>query len=160
MTDILLLILGICFIMVGFIGCMVPVLPGPPISFLGMLCLEYSKWGPFHSDLLWTFGFLAIAVTVLDYIVPIWGTKKLGGSRIGLWGAAFGLLIGLFFGPFGVLVGPFLGAFIGELSQKADSKKALKAAFGAFLGLLMGVGLKLTVSGIIALFFFKQLFFE
>ncbi len=157
MIDYLLLTLGIALIIIGLIGCIVPVLPGPPISFLALLALEYSKWGPFNSDLLWTFGFIAIAVTVLDYIVPIWGTKKFGGSRAGIWGAAIGLVIGLFFGILGIVLGPFIGAFLGELTQNTQSDKALKAAFGSFIGLLMGVVLKLIASGIMTFYFFKEL---
>ena len=158
MTVYLLLALGITLIIVGFIGCIVPVLPGPPISFLGMLTLEYTKWGPFNSDLLWTFGFIAIAVTALDYIVPIWGTKKFGGSKVGIWGAALGLLVGLFFGPLGIILGPFIGAYIGELTQKTESDKAFKAAFGSFIGLLLGIGLKLIASGFMTYYFVIELF--
>lgn len=158
MLDVFLLVLGVVLIAIGLIGCVVPVIPGPPISFLALLALEYSKWGPFDSDLLWTFGLIAVVVTVLDYIVPIWGTKKFGGSRAGLWGAGIGLFIGLFLGPLGVLFGPFIGAFIGELTQNNDSTKALKAAFGAFVGLLMGVGLKLFASGAMTFYFVKELF--
>lgn len=158
MADYFLLTLGILLIIVGLIGCVVPVLPGPPISFLGLLALEYSKWGPFNSDLLWTFGFIAVVVTVLDYIVPVWGTKKFGGSRVGIWGAAIGLFIGLFFGPLGIIIGPFLGAFLGELTQKTESEKALKAALGSLFGLLLGIGLKLVASGFMTWYFFKELF--
>lgn len=158
MLDVFLLALGIFFIVVGLIGCVVPVIPGPPLSFLGMLALDYTKWGGFDSDLLWTFGLIAVVVTVLDYVVPIWGTKKLGGSKYGLWGAGIGLFIGLFFGPLGILFGPFFGALIGELSQKTETQKAFKAAFGSFIGLLMGVGLKLTTSGFMTFYFIKELF--
>jgi len=159
MGDYLLLVLGITLVIIGLIGCIVPVLPGPPISFLGLLSLEYTKWGPFNSDLLWTFGFIAVAVTVLDYIVPIWGTKKFGGSRAGIWGAALGLLIGLFLGPLGIIFGPFAGAFIGELTQNSQSEKALKAAFGSIVGLLIGIGMKLIASGLMTYYFFKELFY-
>ncbi len=154
MADFLLFGLGILLLLVGFIGCVVPVLPGPPVSFLGLLTLNYTRWGPVDSDMLWSFGFVALAATVLDYIVPIWGTKKFGGSRYGLWGASIGLVIGLFLGPLGIILGPFLGAFLGELTQKTQSEKALKAAFGSFVGFLMGIGLKLIASGIITWYFF------
>lgn len=160
MLDYFLLIVGLALILIGLIGCIIPVIPGPPLSFLGMLSLEYTHWGNFDSDTLWTFGLLALVVTVLDYIVPMWGTKKFGGSRAGIWGASIGLLIGLFLGPFGILFGPFVGAFIGEMTQQNETDKALKAALGAFVGLLMGVGLKLMTSGFITYYFFKELFIQ
>lgn len=158
MLDFFLLGLGIVLIVIGLIGCVVPVIPGPPISFLGMLSLEYSRWGGFESDLLWTFGLIALVVTVLDYIVPIWGTKKFGGSRAGIWGASIGLVVGLFLGPLGILLGPFVGAFVGELTQKTQTEKALKAALGSFVGLLMGVGLKLAASGFMTYYFVVEIF--
>lgn len=158
MLDYFLLALGIALILIGFIGCIIPIIPGPPLSFLGMLALEYTHWGNFDSDLLWTFGLIAIVVTALDYIVPIWGTKKFGGSKAGIWGASIGLIIGLFLGPLGIIFGPFIGAFVGELTQKTETDKALKAALGAFIGLLMGVGLKLVASGLMTYYFVIQLF--
>jgi len=158
MFDFMILAVGITLMIIGFIGCVIPVVPGPPLSFLGMLALDYTKWGDFDSDLLWTFGLIAVLVTVMDYVVPLWGTKKFGGSKAGIWGASIGLLIGIFIGPVGILFGPFTGAFIGELTQNNDTNKALKAALGAFVGLLMGVGLKLAASITMTFLFLKELF--
>lgn len=158
MFDYFLLVIGLALIIIGLIGCVIPVIPGPPLSFLGMLALDFTRWGNFDSDTLWTFGLLALVVTILDYIVPIWGTKKFGGSRAGIWGATIGLIVGLFLGPLGVLLGPFAGAFIGEMTQQSETNKALKAALGALFGLLMGVGIKLIASGFITYYFFKELF--
>lgn len=159
MIDFLLLALGITLIIVGIVGCVIPIIPGPPISFLAILILEYTKWGPIESDLLWTLGLIAGVVIVLDYIAPIWGTKKTGGSKYGLWGAAIGLFIGLFFGPVGILIGPFLGALLGELTQNRDTNSAVKAALGSLLGLLLGIVLKLSASGLITYYFIKELFY-
>ncbi len=158
MIDILLLALGITLIIIGLIGCVVPVLPGPPISFLGVVSLHYTQWGGFDSDLLWTLGSIAVIVTLLDFIVPIWGTKKFGGSRAGIWGASIGLMVGLFFGPLGIIFGPFLGALVGEFTKHSDSNKAFVAALGSLFGLLLGVGLKLIASGFMTYYFFRELF--
>lgn len=158
MLEYFLLALGITLIIIGLIGCIIPVIPGPPLSFLGMLSLEYTRWGNFDSDTLWTFGLIAIVVTVLDYVVPIWGTKKFGGSRAGIWGASIGLIIGLFFGPLGIILGPFIGAFVGELTQNTATNKALIAALGSFVGILMGVILKLVASGFMTYYFVIELF--
>jgi len=158
MTDYFLLALALALILLGLIGCILPVLPGPPLSFLGMLALDYTHWGNFDSDTLWTFGLIAVVVTALDYIVPVWGTKKFGGSRAGIWGASIGLVIGLFFGPLGILFGPFLGALVGELLQKTETEKAFIAAFGSFFGLLTGIILKLIASGFMTYYFFVELF--
>lgn len=45
--------------------------------------------------------------------------------------------------PIGILVGPFLGAFLGELIAMKSIAAALKGGFGAFLGFLSGVFLKI-----------------
>src|SRR5664280_1483419 len=90
MSDYILLILGIIFMVIGIIGCLVPALPGPPISFLGLLFLHLSKFGQFTTPTLIILGSIAVVVTVLDYIVPLWGTKKFGGSKYGTKGATVG----------------------------------------------------------------------
>jgi uncharacterized protein YqgC (DUF456 family) len=159
MADIILLVISIILIFLGILGCILPVIPGPPLSFIGLLLLYFSSWGQFSADLLWIFGALALAVTLIDYIVPIWGTKKFGGSKRGIWGASIGLLIGLFIGPWGIIIGPFLGAFVGEITANTSTNKALKAAFGSFIGIITGIVLKLIVSGLITYYFLKELLF-
>jgi len=156
MSDYLLLITGLILIVLGIIGCLVPVLPGPPLSFVALIMLHFSKFGQFTNTILITLGALALAVTILDYIVPIWGTRKFGGSKYGTRGATVGLVIGLFLGPLGIITGPLIGAFIGELIFKDDLKYAFKAGFGSLLGFLTGIGLKLAASFVMTFFFFKE----
>ena len=159
MIDWILLIFAILLIIIGIIGCIVPVLPGPPISFGGILLLHYTKFGDFTFEFLVLIGFLAFAVTVLDYIVPVWGTKKLGGSKYGIWGAALGLLLGIFFfPPIGIIIGPFIGALAGELIRDNDFNKAVKAALGSLVGFILGIGMKLFVSFLITIYFIKEFF--
>jgi uncharacterized protein YqgC (DUF456 family) len=109
MTDYLILIIGIILIILGIIGCLVPVLPGPPLSFLGFLSLHFTKFGHYSTTTLLILGSIALAVTILDVIVPVWGTKKFGGSKYGTKGATVGLIIGLFLGPIGIIIGSFRG---------------------------------------------------
>lgn len=155
--EYLLLTLAIVLLIIGIIGCLVPVLPGPPLSFGGLIILHFSKFAEFSSNLLIILGVIAGLVSVLDYFVPIWGTKKFGGSKYGTRGATVGLIIGLFFGPFGLILGPFLGAVIGEMMFKDDFKYAMRAGFGSLLGFLTGVGLKLAASLAITFYFIKGL---
>lgn len=158
MGDILLTAGGGALMIVGIAGCVLPVIPGPPISFLGLLLLHFSKYTEFSFEFLLLFGAIAVIVTVLDYIVPIWGTKKFGGSKRGMWGAAIGLIIGVFIlPPIGIIVGPFAGAVIGEATTGKSSKQAFRAGLGSLLGLMMGVGLKLAASLIMTFYFVKEL---
>ena len=145
--DIVLIILGGILIIVGIVGCFVPVVPGPPLSWLGILFLYFTDNTSITSSfLLWWLVF-AIIVTALDYLIPVWGTKKFGGTKMGVRGSIAGLIVGLFFPPIGIIVGPFLGALVAELIHDAhDTSKALKSAFGSFMGFVLGTGLKLGVS--------------
>ncbi len=147
--DIALLILGFLFMLVGILGSFLPVLPGPPISWIGLFLLYLTKAVP---DNWWVLGItlvVALIILALDYIIPAIGTKKFGGTKAGMIGTTIGLLIALFFpilGPLGIIIWPFLGALIGELLNKADKKTATKAAFGSFLGFLTGTFLKFMVA--------------
>jgi len=165
--DIVLLIIGFILILAGIAGCIFPVIPGPPLSFLGLLLLHFTGAVDITTFTLILTAILATVATILDYIVPIWGTKKAGGSKWGTRASGLGLIVGLFFSPIGIFVGPFIGALLGELlyhytrknNTDNDSKKfgkSLKAAFGSFLGLMFGVVLKIIVSSFIAFIFVKE----
>lgn len=158
--DIILIILGFICVIVGIGGCFLPILPGPPISFLALLLLQWTEKAPFESDTLWLWAFITAAVTALDYVVPVYGTKKFGGTKRGVWGSTIGLLIGLFFfPPFGIIIGPFVGAFLGEMSTgNTTNKAALRSAFGSFVGFLAGTLLKLIASGWMAWLFVVNVF--
>ena len=147
--DIVLLVFGFIFMLVGILGSFLPVLPGPTISWIGLLLLYLTKVVP--NDWLFLGITLVIALTVfaLDYIIPAVGTKKFGGTRAGMLGTMIGLLVALFFpilGPLGIIIWPFVGALVGELLNKADKKTATKAAFGSFIGFLTGTFLKFMVT--------------
>jgi hypothetical protein len=157
MSDYILLILGIFFMIAGIIGCLVPVLPGPPLSFLGLLFLHFTRFGHFSNPTLIILGILAVVVSILDYVVPVWGTKRFGGSKYGTRGATIGLITGFFLGPLGIIIGPLIGAFVGEMIFKDDMNYALKAGLGSLIGFLTGIGLKLAASAIMTFYFIKEL---
>ena len=157
--DIVLIVLGSIFVIASILGCFLPILPGPPISFFALLLLQWTESEPFSANTLWTWAFITVVVTALDYVVPIYGTKKFGGTKRGVWGSTIGLLVGLlFFPPLGIIIGPFVGAFLGEMSNgNVDNKSALRSAFGSFIGFLVGTLLKLIASGWMAWLFISNL---
>ena len=157
--DIALSIFGLLLMFVGILGSFLPVIPGPPISWLGLLLLHLTEAIPMNWVFLGITLAIALFIFVLDYIIPAVGTKKFGGSKYGMIGTTVGLLVAIFvpiLGPFGIIIWPFVGALVGELLNKADKKTALKAAFGSLLGFLTGTFLKfLTTIIFLGLFISK-----
>ena len=167
--DVILIVIGIILLFAGFIGALVPGIPGPPLSYIALLVIHFTRKYSFSDDFLIVMGLIMLAVTVLDYVVPVYGTKKFGGSKRGVNGSIIGLIIGLFvlpvmgivigpFGLLGIILGPFLGAYIGEKTGGKDSDTALKAAIGSFIGFLAGTFMKLGYSVVAAVYFFIELF--
>lgn len=159
--DIFLTIIGFFLMLLGIIGSFLPVIPGPITSWFGLLFLYLTKVVPNDWTFLGITLIVALAVFILDYIIPAMGTKRYGGSKYGIYGTTIGLIIGLIFlGPFGIIIGPFLGALIGELTfAEKDASSAFKAAFGSFLGFLFSTLLKFVVA-LIYLGFFISDFWE
>ncbi|MFS4493244.1 DUF456 domain-containing protein [Maribacter sp. 2308TA10-17] len=157
--DIALPIFGFILCLLGILGSFLPVLPGPPVSWVGLLLLHLTDAVPDNWLYLGIAGAVALFVFAMDYVIPAVGTKKFGGTRAGMIGTTVGLIVGILSPiPFGIIIGPFVGAFLGELSNKADNKTALKAAFGSFLGFLTGTFMKFVVTMIFAGWFVKTVF--
>ncbi|NJM81024.1 MAG: DUF456 domain-containing protein, partial [Flavobacterium sp.] len=145
--EYLLLIIGFICMLTGIVGSFLPVLPGPTVSWAGILLLYLCPTIPYNYWVLGITLLIAIIIAILDYVIPAKGTKRFGGSKYGIWGTNIGLVIGLFFPPFGFIVGPFLGALLGELLfDSKNHNRALKAATGSLLGFLAGTLMKFLVS--------------
>ena len=153
-TDILAVLLGLA----GLIGCVAPVLPGPPVSWAGLLVL-YLAGGAMEPRFLFIWLAVTVAVTLLDYLVPAWFTRATGGSRAAGRGSLAGLLIGLFFfPPWGMVTGAFFGALLAEiLVNGKEPGESLRPALGSFLGFLFGTFLKLVASGIMFFYIIRYL---
>lgn len=159
MEDPVYVIIAVILMIVGAIGTVAPVLPGVPLSWAGLLLLKFA---PSVSDnISWAtiifLGILTLGVTILDNVLPVWGTKKMGGNKKVVWGATLGLLFGFFLGPLGIIFGPFVGALIGALLSGNKIMPAAKQASGAFLGFIAGLTMKLITVGLILFFFVKAL---
>lgn len=156
--DIFLVILGFLFVCLGIVGSFLPVLPGPLTSWVGLLLLHFTKIIPADWTFLGITLAIAILIWVLDYFIPAMGTKRFGGTKYGVYGTTIGLIIGLFSPiPFGMLIGTFLGALVGELVYDSkDTKRALKASFGAFIGFLASATIKFSIAVVYFVFFIIQ----
>ena len=164
--EIILIILAFILLLTGIAGAVLPILPGPTLSFLGLVLIQWSGIiGPgvctFHPAFLIGCAIIAVAVTAMDYFLPSIMSRRFGGSRSAAIGSFLGLLVGIFFfPPFGMIIGPFLGAFAGELiHNRSSGAKAFKVALGAFLAFIAGSGAKLIVSSLMLFFAVRAVFF-
>ena len=159
MIEIILAIFAFLFLLAGLAGSVVPILPGPPFSYMGLLLLQWSEYGGFTSGFLWLWAAITVFVIATDYFLPALMTRRFGGSRLATIGSILGLLTGLFFfPPFGLIIGPFLGALAGELiHNRTVSAKAFRVALGAFLAFVFGTGIKLIVTSIMMFYAVKAL---
>ena len=140
--EYILVILAFICALTGLAGSVLPALPGPPLSFVGLLLLLLCGGNEIDTSTIISTGIIALIITIFDYIAPVWLTKKSGGSKYGTWGAGIGMFVGLFFGVWGIIVFPFAGAFIGELIAEKDTGKALKTAFVSFVAFMLTTGIK------------------
>lgn len=155
--DIVLIILGAVCLLMGMIGCFVPILPGVPLAYGGLWLLQATERVQFTWRFLIIWGVVVVVVQALDYIVPAWGTKHYGGSKAGIFGSIIGLMIGLFMGPWGIILGPFAGAILGELIAGKKVGKAIRSGWGSFIGLMTGTVLKVICCGLMAYYFIAEL---
>lgn len=157
--DLILIVIGLFLVILGIIGSVLPVLPGPMTGWIGLLLLFLTSTIPINYYLLGITFFVALLILILDYIIPGIGAKKFGGSKKGANGATLGLIIGLLLPiPLGFVIGAFAGAFIGELiHDPKDLKRAIKSAFGSFMGFLASTTMKLFASIIFLVIFIYEL---
>lgn len=152
--DTFFVVIAVILGLLGILGSVIPALPGPPLSWLGMLLMYFfggtnGAGDPMTTKVLFIWLAVTTVVTVLDYMLPVWFTKLTGGSKYAGYGAIIGLFCGLIFPPIGIILGTILGAFIAELAvAEKGAADSVKSAFGAFLGFLLTTGIKLVAAGI------------
>lgn len=166
--EYLIYLLAVLFIIVGIVGDVVPGLPGVPISYAAMILIHFFTGVNYDSEVLIIYGIVCLFITILDYFVPIWGTKKFGGTKAGVRGSTIGLIIGVLvlpllgivIGPMGIvgiIAGPFIGAYVGEKMSGVEDKLAWRSAIGSFVGFVAGTLLKVIYSLVIGFVVIKDI---
>lgn len=161
--DILLIILAILLALAGIAGAIIPGIPGTPLSYGALLLLHFTRGITYSEKFLIIMAIIAVVITLIDYWIPIYGTKKFGGTKAGVRGSVVGLIIGVIvlpilgivigpFGLLGIILGPFLGALVGERMAGTPEKDAFRSAIGSFLGFVAGTLIK-VIYGLVVLFY-------
>jgi len=145
-------IIAIILAVIGIAGGFLPIVPGPPLSWVALLLVYFSESAKDELSVsalvIWLV--IAVVITILDYVLPGIFTKVTGGHKAAEKGAIIGLIVGLLFTPVGMILGSFLGAFLGELLfEKQDVSASLKAASGAFIAFILTTGIKVIFSVIL-----------
>lgn len=151
------IIIGILLVLTGIAGSLLPLLPGPPVAYAGLLLQQLRTPDPFTARFLWIWAGVVVISLILDYVIPAWGTRKYGGTSYGVWGCTLGFLLAFWMGPWGVVIGPFIGAFAGEMLAGQNSQQSLRAAWGSFVGFLFGSLLKLILCFIFLYFIIRSI---
>ena len=145
-VEIILIFSSLILCGLSIVGSVAPVLPGPPLAYAGVLIYHFGRGDVFSTTFLIISLVIVIITVVIDYLLPIYATKKFGGTKQGVWGGVIGLVVGLFVPPWGIIIGPLLGAIIGDLVAGKQFEGALKSGIGSFVGFLLATFMKLAVS--------------
>jgi uncharacterized protein YqgC (DUF456 family) len=158
--EYILIVAGIICVILGIIGCILPIIPGAPLSYVALILLQLAKEKPvFSQSVLINFAILTIIFSLIDYFLPLLGAKLYGISKSGIWGAILGMMLGIiFFPPWGMVLGMFIGAILGELKAGKENSVALKAGLLTFIGSITSIFIKLSLSVVMAFYFFIFLF--
>ncbi len=145
-SFILYLLAGV-LVVVSIAGIVLPALPGVPLVFVGLLL---AAWAEGFTRIGWptllVLGVLTVISLVVDVLSTTLGAQKLGASRLALVGSVIGTVAGLFFMPWGLFIGPFVGALVGEYLHGRELGKATRVGIGTWLGIVLGVALKLGLA--------------
>jgi uncharacterized protein len=164
------IIVAVLLVVIGIAGTILPMLPGVPLVFAGLLLAAWH--GGFAQVSILTMviiGVIALLAWAVDFVASIATAKKFGASKYALWGAGIGAVVGIAGGIVGLIIGPAIGAVIGELithknaSKQAISKEAttkattvgIAAGLGFVLALAVKIVLVLTMLAVFAYAYYK-----
>ncbi|HET7300142.1 MAG TPA: DUF456 domain-containing protein [Oleiagrimonas sp.] len=145
--DIVLYVVAGLLVLGGLAGAILPILPGIPMIFGGLWLASWVD-GYQHAGA-WTLGIIALIGVIamaLDFVAGAFGAKRVGASKMAIWGAFLGTIAGMFFGIVGIIVGPFVGALVGELANGNSVLRSTHVSIGTWVGMLLGTLAKLVLS--------------
>jgi len=159
MLEILAILIGSLLMLLGLIGSVLPILPGPPLSFIGLFLLALVKKfsPPLTPALVILLGIVAVVMIAMDYVLPLLGAKRYGSSKWGVLGSVLGMLIGMFLSPLAVLLGAFFGAVVAEWLAGKTKGESFRAGWGVMMGTLFATIVRLGFAGLMIYYFIMAL---
>ena len=150
----ILIIFGFILSIVGVIGCIIPGVPGPPLNLLSIILLKIAYPDEISVGVIVLFGIVTIAVTLIDYAIPMLGGKLFKASKSGIIGSTIGMIVGIFFfPPFGIFIGLVIGAIVGEIIAGKSNRDATKTGAGIFVLSIFAMLIKLASSLLMSFYF-------
>ncbi|MEO1956306.1 MAG: DUF456 domain-containing protein [Methylophilaceae bacterium] len=147
-------------VVVGFVGLLVPILPGIVFIFSGLLLAAwidgFARVSEMTMIIIGTFSLIAWAV---DFFASYFTAKKANASKLALYGVVIGALVGILGGVVGLIVGPVIGAVIGEFIARGNSGDAARVGVAAGLGFLVALVAKLVLAIMITSIFAYAYFY-
>jgi uncharacterized protein YqgC (DUF456 family) len=159
MDIIIILSIVSCLLLLGVIGSVVPVVPGPLMSFIALLIVHFFTEFTFSNTFVMLCAIASLLVFLSDYFLQYFGVKQFGGGKRAVYGTFIGVFIGLFIPPIGLLIGPFLGAFMGSLMDSKKESQAFKIALGSLIAFLFGSFIKFIFSLYMIYIIFEKILF-
>lgn len=140
-------ILSALIVISGLVGVVVPVLPGIPIMFAGLILAAWSTgFEPVGWGTIGVLGALTVLSVMIDFLSAAFGAKRQGASPRAFWGATLGAIVGLFFGLVGIVLGPFIGAVAAEMAAGSGAQQAGRSGYGVWIGLVLGTAAKMAIA--------------
>jgi len=151
--------IGALLIILGIIGSIIPAMPGPVLSFAGIVLLFFVKDpGTVSVWAVVIFGVSLILIILAEYLSPLLGAKLTGSSKKGMYGAVLGAITGIFFlPPMGIFIGGLAGAILGEYFTKKGLMGSLKAGMGIVLAGVVILTAQVVYSVAAAIYYFTKL---
>lgn len=156
-----ILLLAAIMVVLGFLGSLLPLLPGVPLLFAGLLLAAWQEG--FSQVSIWTMvvlGVLALAAWAVDFFGSLITAKKVGASKEAMWGVAIGAIFGFAGGVIGLIIGPAIGAIVGELIAHKDSLRATTVGLAAGMGFILSMIAKIIIVVIMLIIFSTAYFVE
>ncbi len=153
------LIAGLLVIL-GFIGLLLPILPGIAFVFSGLLLAAWVDDFTRVSEMtMIIIGTISLFTWGVDFFASYFTVKKAKASKLALYGTLIGAVVGILGGVVGLIIGPIIGAIVGEFISLRNTGGAARVGIAAGLGFVLALVAKLVLAMLILAIFSYTYFY-